>query len=152
MSADKLAKELQQFERMTKAVLTVGEAVKEGMLKKQTLKNLESSIEEKLGKSKKLDQELKELELKIDLAKSDAKAIILEAKGEVKDILDGAAAEVDLIKSEGRKAKSKLSTSIKERSKAKEILEGELLSITKEIANQKGNLEAAKKKIRSLID
>jgi hypothetical protein len=90
MSVDNLAKEIKDFEKMTKAVFTLSDAVRDGLLKKQTVKELDTSIELKKKEIEGLDKEKASVKATITSEKAKAKVIVSDAKKKADDIVSQA--------------------------------------------------------------
>lgn len=152
MNIDELKKDVQAFERMTRAVLEVASAVEDGMLKSQRIKELDNMISEKQKQIDDIDNKifesnnvLEELKVTSDdkrkSAENEAKIIVARAKEDA--LLLTAAAERKL-----QDINSKINSSEKAFSeKLKEISD-----LDKEIAQREKAVEDAKEKIRGLLD
>jgi chromosome segregation ATPase len=151
MSVDNLSKEIKDFEKMTKAVFTLSDAVRDGLLKKQTVKELDTSIELKKKEIEGLDKEKASVKATITSEKAKAKVIVSDAKKKADDIVsqaneDSAAAV--------KEAKAKVAA---ERQKVKELgvsiqkLQEDESSIKLSIVKEEKKIGSAKEKLRSLL-
>ena len=141
---DKLAKELQQFERMTRAVLTVGDAVKDGLLKKQTLDALDKGIEAKDAKSKTLDASIIEAKGLLAEIETAASGVMAKAEKQAIEIVETAKLTHDTLIADATKEAAAASRAL---SVVKEQISG--LEKTREdlkvaIANEEKKVGAAK--------
>jgi predicted nucleic acid-binding Zn-ribbon protein len=151
MSADKLSKELQQFERMTRAVLTVGDAVKDGLLKQQTLDQLDAGIVAKKDEVAVLEKEKADLKSKISSDSVKAKGIIEKANTEAEDILARTKIENASLKTAAKEDVSAAKQKVSALRKETEELDKLRLSLEKDIAKQEKTFNEAKDKFLSVL-
>lgn len=152
MSADKLAKELNQFERMTRAVMTVGEAVQEGMLKKQHLDGLEKGIKLRKAESEKLNDEIAKAKIDVKDVNGKAKGVLEKAQDEALNVIEQAKSDAKLIVSD---AKDDAKEHKKKANDSKDIvfkLEKQKSSLERELLVQQEKIDGVKMKLRLLLD
>jgi F0F1-type ATP synthase membrane subunit b/b' len=150
MSIDKLTKELNDFEKMTKAVVTIGEAVKEGLLKKQHLSQLEELSGKKSGEIDSLNEEIGRINKKISNKRASASDIISKAEKSADDIIIQAMAEAKVIVEKAKAQEKKSRDVVRELADEAKSLEAKNASVDLENSKVEKKVNSAKEYLRSL--
>ncbi len=151
MSADNLAKDLAQFERMTRAVITVGEEVKGGLIKKQNLENLEKSIAQKQAEMADIEKAKEALEQGVIDRTAATKDIIKKAEEQAAAIVTEAKEKAAVLVLGGKEKAATLNKNIQGLTGEVAELEGAKKALIRGIADEEKKINTLKDQLRKLV-